>query len=162
MMQTKREAYQKASVELLVIIKHMTKELRSKIPDEIIKGLESAKDRNYQYNYDESLPLYEQNILNETKSLLSIIYSRYLCSEEEKEKWKEYDKFYLKKQEEEKSKLYESDPKKILKSRNENKKINLNKNDSNKVENQHLELTVKENIFAKLFNKLKKIFGFKR
>ena len=67
MMQTKREAYQKASVELLVIIKHMTKELRSKIPEEIIKGLESAKDRNYQYNYDESLPLYEQNILNETK-----------------------------------------------------------------------------------------------
>ena len=43
--------------------------------------------------YDKNIPLYEQSILPETKALLSILYSDYLCSKKEKEKWDEYDKF---------------------------------------------------------------------
>ena len=48
----------------------------------------------------------KQKLLPETISLLSIIYSDYLCSEEEKKKWDEYDKFELQKLEEIKQQKY--------------------------------------------------------
>ena len=86
----------------------MKDSLKNKIPSKTIKAIELAKDKNYKFNYDKSKSLNEQTLLPETKSLLSVIYSDYLCSTEERKKWQEYDRFELQKQDEMKAKKYNS------------------------------------------------------
>ena len=90
--------YSKAFSQLREIIKNMKKELRDKIPSDIIEGVEKAKDESYEFEYNPDIPLNKHDLLPETKSLLSIIYSDYLCDEKERNKWKEYDKFEFAKQ----------------------------------------------------------------
>ena len=108
MLQEKEKTYAKAFTELSEIISNMKDSLKNKIPSKTIKAIELAKDKNYKFNYDKSKSLNEQTLLPETKSLLSVIYSDYLCSTEERKKWQEYDRFELQKQDEMKAKKYNS------------------------------------------------------
>lgn len=101
-----QEKYLKAFVELNEIINRMHKKLRAKIPSKLIEDIKKAGDKNYKFNWDDSLSLSEQNFLPETKSLLSVIWSDYLCSEEERKKWEEYDRFEMLKIEEKKMQMY--------------------------------------------------------
>ncbi len=57
------------------------KVLEEKIPRDLIEAIEKAKDKNYIYKYKPGIPLNQQDLLPETKSLLSVIYSDYLCNE---------------------------------------------------------------------------------
>ena len=106
MTQEKSLIYKKAFVELNEIINHLNTNLKNKIPKKTLEAINNAKDKNYQFKYDNTQSLSKQKLLPETISLLSIIYSDYLCSEEERKKWDEYDKFTLQKQEELKQKKY--------------------------------------------------------
>lgn len=106
MTQEKSEIYLKAFVELNEIINHLNTNLKNKIPKKTLEAINNAKDKNYQFKYDNTQSLSKQKLLPETISLLSIIYSDYLCSEEEKKKWDEYDKFELQKLEEIKQQKY--------------------------------------------------------
>ena len=106
MLREKEKMYAKAFSELNEIINNMTDSLKNKIPSKTIKAIELARDKNYKFNYDKSKSLNEQTLLPETKSLLSVIYSDYLCSPEERKKWQEYDEFERQKQEELKATKY--------------------------------------------------------
>ena len=106
MVQERQMTYAKAFTELTEIINYFSDELKNKIPSEMKKNILSARDTEYIFKYDKNLPLYKQNILPETKNLLSIIYSDYLCEEEERKKWEEYDRFCINKQNEKKSEKY--------------------------------------------------------
>ena len=106
MTQEKSGVYKKAFVELNEIINHLNTNLKNKIPKKTLEAINNAKDKNYQFKYDNTQSLSKQKLLPETISLLSIIYSDYLCSEEEKKKWDEYDKFELQKLEEIKQQKY--------------------------------------------------------
>lgn len=106
MTQEKSEIYLKAFVELNEIINHLNTNLKNKIPKKTLEAIKNSGDKNYQFKYDNTQSLSKQKLLPETISLLSIIYSDYLCSEEEKKKWDEYDKFTLQKQEELKQEKY--------------------------------------------------------
>lgn len=106
MAQEKSEIYLKAFVELNEIINHLNTNLKNKIPTKTLETIRNTGDKNYKFQYDNTQSLANQKLLPETISLLSIIYSDYLCSEEEKKKWDEYDKFTLQKQEELKQKKY--------------------------------------------------------
>lgn len=108
MVQEKNGVYSKAFVELNEIINNMNENLKNKIPDKTIKAIKLAGNKNYKFNYDKSKSLNEQTLLPETKSLLSVIYSDYLCSPEERKKWQEYDRFEMQKQDELKAKKYNS------------------------------------------------------
>ena len=106
MTQEKSEIYLKAFVELNEIINHLNTNLKNKIPKKTLEAIKNSGDKNYQFKYDNTQSLSKQKLLPETISLLSIIYSDYLCSEEEKKKWDEYDKFELQKLEEIKQQKY--------------------------------------------------------
>ena len=106
MTQEKSEIYLKAFVELNEIINHLNTNLKNKIPKKTLEAIKNSGNKNYQFKYDNTQSLSKQKLLPETISLLSIIYSDYLCSDEEKKKWDEYDKFTLQKQEELKQKKY--------------------------------------------------------
>lgn len=74
-----------AFTEVDIIIKNLTEELRTKIPNGFIKMIEDNKNENYFFEFDENMPINEQQILEETKTILTIIYKDFLCSQKEKE-----------------------------------------------------------------------------
>ena len=142
MLQEKSKVYSKAFVELNEIINNMDENLKNKIPAKLKEDIKRAGDKNYKFSFDKTLKLSEQILLPETKSLLSIIYSDYLCSKDEKKKWEEYDKFEIQKQEELKSKKY------ITSNFFENTK-------SNKLKDISKELKIVEDKKTSFWNKLK-------
>ena len=78
--------YRKALAELDEIFDKFEKEIKNKVPESFRKFVKDKKDKNYKFEYDDSKELKDQNILRETKVLLSIIYRSYFCSEEEKKR----------------------------------------------------------------------------
>lgn len=142
MVQEKNKEYSKAFVELNEIINNMDEILKNKIPSKMKEAIKKAGDKNYNFAYDKTHKLSEQTLLPETKSLLSIIYSDYLCSEEEKKKWEKYDNFEKQKKEELKSKKYDTS--------------NLFENiKRSKVEDNKKELQIVDNKKLSIWNKLK-------
>ena len=73
----------KAYTEVFYIINEMSEELRSKIPSEIIKNIENKMDRNYDFNIEDDIENAE--LLEDTEKILSVIYTDYLASDEERE-----------------------------------------------------------------------------
>ena len=152
--------YSKAFVELNEIIKYFDDNLKNKIPNDLKDAISKSSKNEYKFVYDKNKPLYKQNILPETKALLSILYSDYLCPEKEREKWIEYDKFEQKvsyqKQEEEKAKKY--NPNEIFKN-NSNKKYDKNlENTDNTNKNMEMIKYKKQKWYQKLFAKILKMF----
>lgn len=139
--------YNKAFSQLSEIIKNLKKELREKIPSDVIDAVEKGKDESYIFKYNSAVPLEQQDLLPETKSLLSIIYSDYLCNESEREKWKEYDKY--------ESELIE----KNKKAKYSNEIFSNNGNTSKAQEVSEKSLVVRKKWYAKFYKKFKKIFS---
>lgn len=106
MIQTKNERYKKAYTELNEIIKELSKAELEKIPNELIRNIETNIDKEYKWKYDNSKALLDQHLMPETKALIVEIYEKYLCPENEKEFWREYDKICISKIEEQKKVKY--------------------------------------------------------
>ncbi len=83
--------YPKACTEILEIFKYLTKENAEKIPKQVYRNLERFKDAKYQFRYNLSKRLEEQELLDETKALFLNLYSEFLALEEEKMMWEKYD-----------------------------------------------------------------------
>lgn len=107
MIQTKNARYKRAYTELNEIIKELSKAELEKIPNEIIRNIETNIDKEYKWKYDKSKALLDQDLMTETKALIVEIYEKYLCPENEKEFWKEYDKICINKIEEQKKAMYD-------------------------------------------------------
>lgn len=98
--------YNKALKEVYVILNYIDEEEKNKIPKEMLELIKENMDKEYNFKIDKNLKISEQKLLNETKGLISVLYSRYICSEEERKKWKEFDKFALYQKEELKKRKY--------------------------------------------------------
>ena len=86
------EKISKICIETLNVIKRLDIEMQNKIPKEIKNMLYNNIEEKNKNNLD--ISIYDlDNLMEETKGILSILWSNYLCSEEEREKWKEYDEF---------------------------------------------------------------------
>lgn len=143
--------YKKAYVELYEIIKRLTETEKECLPRDFIKNLERDMDGEYEFKYDESKNIVEQNLLNETKALLVQMYIKYLASENEKELWDKYNKICLENIEKERRIKY--NPNNLF----ENKK--LVQNNVEKISNQEVAIVeYKESIFKKIWNRILSIF----
>ena len=105
----KRLQYKKAYVELYEIIKRLSKEEQSKIPNVFMDNLIKSKDTNYSFEFDESKGILEQELMVETQALLVGMYEKYLAPENEKELWEKYDRICLNKIEEKRREQYNPD-----------------------------------------------------
>ncbi len=76
--------YAKAYAEIDVIIENTLKDLIDQIPKSFIKFIKDNKQNDYSFRYDNSKPLHEQNMMDETRTILTIIYRDFLCSQEER------------------------------------------------------------------------------
>ncbi len=75
--------YSNVATELLEIFKYLEKTIKEKIPIDLEKRLFELRNENYVFEIDKSKSLNNQNILPETRQILSMIYLKYCCSEEE-------------------------------------------------------------------------------
>lgn len=102
----KEENYFKAYVEVETVLLTLDDSLKKKIPENVMKALSENKDKKYIFIYDFTKPIHEQDISVEAKIMLTKIYKDYLCSDEEREKWKEFELFRLTKIEQHKKQKY--------------------------------------------------------
>ena len=72
----------RAYTEAFYIINEMSDELKRKIPNEIIKNIESRMDTDYEFFLDEDIE--DAELLEDTEKILSVLYTDYLASDEEK------------------------------------------------------------------------------
>lgn len=75
----RREAY----TELLEVLNRVDKSLVNKIPKELLNYFKQYKSNEYEYIYDENLPLSDQKLSHITLSLLAMINLNYWCEDEE-------------------------------------------------------------------------------
>ena len=146
------ENYHKAYKEVIEILKYLPKESVNKIPKTIIETFEKKQKKDYVFNIDINKTFEEQNLLEETKDILAIIFRDYWATPYQREKIQEKEKYERQKIEEEKLKKY--NPKNIFK----NKKNIIEKNE----ENKNLPIQIKkQKFYEKLINFFKNLFHIK-
>ena len=71
--------------ELQEIFKYLDASILEKIPDDLKKHIAETQNHDYSFKLDKNKELIEQDILQETKQILSTIFLKYCCTEAEKE-----------------------------------------------------------------------------
>ena len=95
--------------EVDVIIAMMPSEEAIKIPNAFKNFVKTRKSQNYIPNIKNDIPLYQQELKKDTKTICSLIYRSYLCSKEEKAKLTEQDREILIQKEQELREKYNPD-----------------------------------------------------
>lgn len=103
------------------IINNMSEELKRKIPKDLINVIEKNKDNDYEIEVED---IEELDLLEDTQKVLSVIYTDYIASDEEKLIIKNKEKIINLKREEEKKKKYDVN---VLKKQSEEQRVKLNK-----------------------------------
>lgn len=146
---TRLEEYKISVTEVIDILNYLPEKMTCKIPKKFWEFLQKNSIEEYKPNFDYSQGLDNINLNNKTKKLLAMIYRNYMCTEEEKI---EYDKILLKNEEK-----YQKELKKKYNADNLFKKEKVENNIVTN-ENEELQLIViKDNIFTKLINMVKKL-----
>ena len=121
------------------------------MPSGLIEELEQNKDIEYNFIYDFSKTLLEQDFMAETKALLLQLYIKYLSNENEKEFWNNYKILCLKNINDNKEKIYNSQN--LFKNNKKDLSIKENPNE--------LSIIIKkEKLYTRMFNFIKNIFNF--
>lgn len=76
--------YMKALTEVYDIINHLEKEIYEKIPNSFISIVEENMDKNYKVNIDYEAGINNQELLPDTRAILSLIYRKFVCNEDER------------------------------------------------------------------------------
>ena len=138
--------YKKAYCEVLELLKYLPKEEMLKIPKEKIKYFEENKDDSYEFKYDESKALQEQNISREANAIILTLFRDYFASDVQKEKLKQILNRNEKKYQEKLNEKY--NPDNIFK--NANTTVIETENSE-----QLPEIIKNETIFVKIINRIK-------
>ena len=135
-----------------LVISMMNEEMRSKINSKFISFLEENMDVTYRGTIDNTVPLSMQNIPNNLKVMISILYADYFCDDEQKVKIRENEKYIM------------DNINNVFKKREKFNNIPSSKNEKQTEveENKDMIIYKEKNIFQKIFYRiklfLKKIF----
>lgn len=146
----KTARYHKAFKEVYLLINDLSSELYVRIPKSFIKIIQENMDESYDISIEE---LNTQGMMEETETMMSLIFRDFICSDELNEKLIEYDNKQIEKEIERYNNIFDNDDENDINKENENKEYNDN------VEENHALVVVKEeNIIIKILNKIKSIF----
>lgn len=76
-----------AAVEFNCILNNASPEIIKKIPKSFIGFMKNIASTTYKFDYDKSKKLNEQTLKPETRGLISLVYSDYICNDKEKEEY---------------------------------------------------------------------------
>ena len=143
-----------ALAEVDVIISMMPKEDYIKIPNGFKNFIKTRKSTEYKPNIKDNIPLYQQELKKDTKTLCSLIYRSYLCTKEKKIELENEDRDILKQKELELREKY--NPDNIFKNKLNVAEINIEP----KKEEKHTALIeyTEQKWYQKIFSKILKIF----
>lgn len=147
------KVYSQAFTEAYEILSYLDEDNFKKIPNDIIDALYENGDRDYEFFIDDSLPLYKQDLLEETKALLFNLYRDYLADSETREKIIEYQRtedFELERIKKDKY-IYDD-----LFRKNQEEKIKENNTLPENENTSLIKYKKRSNIFTNLINKIKK------
>lgn len=99
----------KACTEVLEILKHISEEEYKKIPNELIKMFETKQDKQHKIDITHFEDFEKQEILDETKAILAIIFRDYWATEEQRRRIIANEKYQINIQEEQKRIKYNPD-----------------------------------------------------
>lgn len=94
--------YSKAYKEVIEILKNVPKESFDKIPQTMIDTFNAKMDTNYNFSIDINKDFEEQELLDETKAILAIIFRDYWATPYQKERIQAKEKYDRQRIEEEK------------------------------------------------------------
>ena len=103
------DKYKKAFVEVDALIEASTEAEKEKISRSFRNFIKEKKSKDYKFEIDKNLSLSDQNIMKETKNILSLIYRSYFCTDEEKRDLALKDKEYKERKEKELREKYNTD-----------------------------------------------------
>ena len=141
------ETYRNGLAEVDMILNYADEESLSKIPESLKKFIKENKS-DYITKINPEKDLKDQDLLYETKVILSVLYRDYWASQDERKQLLE----------EEKAELMDIENRK-------NEKYNYNdlfKNKNNEIETNVKEiksLVIKQNLIRKILNKIRGFFG---
>ena len=92
-------SYARAYKEVLIVIRNLVEDDYKKIPKEYIKFFFFFCNDEYEFEYDQSKTLEEQNLSNYSKLILFGLFEKFGATEIQKKKISEYKKNYYIKQE---------------------------------------------------------------
>ncbi|MBQ7409838.1 MAG: hypothetical protein IJW20_00455 [Clostridia bacterium] len=84
-MNIKENNFSKVCTEMLEVFKYIPDEEFNKIESDFIETIYQEHDMYYNFKFDETKQLEEQNFLPETYDMLAYVYKTYLSNEQEKE-----------------------------------------------------------------------------
>ena len=146
--------YRKAFVEIEAVLKCLNYDDYNKIPKNLINEIEQNKDKEYKYEYNETLEYYKWNFMPETKALLYNIFKNYLATEKQMEDLRKKELIEINKLEEEKKKKYNTEN--IFKN---SELKNSQQEKTNKKYNKIIKY--KESFIKRIFRKIKSIFKWR-
>lgn len=148
--------YHKAFKEVYVLINDLSPDLYLRIPKNFIEIIKSNMDEDYDISLEE---LNTNGYMEETETLMSLIFRDFICSDELNEKLIEYDKGQIKQEIERYNNIFGNEDENDNKE-TENVKQTGETEDRNKEEKIETSLVVvkEENIFVKILNKIKSLF----
>ena len=79
----KEARYSLAYKELYLIILNLNKEMRGKIPKNVVENIERKMDKTYDFNIEEGKYIFSIEYMLETKALFLELYTRYIAEDEE-------------------------------------------------------------------------------
>lgn len=145
-----------AFTEVYDIIIHMEDEIIKKIPQNFLNIIKNNRDLSWELNIDYNQSINTQNILHESRIILSLIYRDYICTSEERNQLLKKDKIEIQKEEEIISKKYKID----FETRKEkNKQMNEIQKEEKNVYIQEIK---QEKWYEKIINKILKFFKIKK
>ena len=101
--------YSIAYREVFEILKYIPKADYDKIPSEKIELYKTMRDKNYNFKYDPSKTLDEQNVSKIARAIIGLLFRDYWATETQKQKILAKQKYERKKIEEKKKAMYNPD-----------------------------------------------------
>ena len=142
--------YAIAYKEVFEILKYIPKADYNKIPSEKIKLYKTMQDKSYNFKYDPSKTLDEQNVSKRAKAIIGLLFRDYWATDEQRKKILAKQKYEIQKIEKEKVQNYQYEDL-FKKNRTEIQQTDVKDN----VENISL-VEYKESVFTKILNIIKK------
>ena len=143
-------SYIKAYTEVNCLLEYLPQSYIDKLPKKLIELIKKQSDKQYYISIDTNKSLLEQNFSKKTKDLIAVIKYNYWSTDEERQQLKRI--FYENENKYQKELLEKYNPNDIFKKKES--KIDMTEN----IEPNLQMVEYKENIFIRLFNKIKNIF----
>jgi len=74
-----------AATEISIILENMSDDLQSKIPKKFVEFMRDISSATYEFKYDKTKFLNNQELKPLTRGVLALIYRDYICNQEEKQ-----------------------------------------------------------------------------